>query len=950
MKLMKLLVFVLALSLCAPAQVLSGPSLTASGTGIVIGNNSPNCTITTASLPGGVSGAAYSQSINTTNCVAPINWAITAGTILAGTSLTTPTAGTVGTISGTLGAAGAYSFTVQATDANGKVATQPYSATIVPACSISTTSLPNGTVGVAYSQTLVVANCVAPLTFSITSGSLPTGLGPIGTSTGTIAGTPTTPGTYSFTAHVVDNNGNAFSQPLSITINSGATCSISTLSLPNATQGSPYSQNISTANCTAPLTWGLAVGSGPLPTGLSLTTPTAGTTGTLSGNPTALGTFNFTVQVTDSGSNVAQQAYTVVVSAVSGDDNTFCTPSGTWIGPTTDGPANLPSACMNTALSNTPAPGITRGPDSTTATVQADINAAACGDKIQVLAGSSIGTINLPAKGCDNAHWIWIESTGVSNVNFPAEGVELTPCWSGVASLPNRPAYTCPSPQVLTFKMVTPASSNAIKSTSGDHYRIMGAEITRVATPGVPVYNLVDLSSSGTQTNNIIFDRTWFHGINQDGNFPLTVSTDTSTTRAIYLGQSNHIAAINSYFSDFYDTGSTSSNGNTDAQCIGGGSGSITNSNWGVYKFVNDHCEASGEGILLGGGGGPALTPVGCTPTVNCNKDVPSDIEVRRNYFFKPQSWNGNTTTVPLVGWPVVKNGFEMKVGLRALFEGNVIENTWYDAQVGYCWSTAPKNQSNGGSPNLPTDPTAMTWDFTYRYNYCYNVAYGIGLYQSMDAGCSTCEAWGANGVSEHDNVIDWVNLGNLTSQSAADEMEVFAAKDATNTGLNKLQNINISHNTFVRGVRALAIFGADSTGLLSSWTVQNNIWAYATYGFVDIGNTGGCDTPFDNTNNAYGILNACVTGYTFDHNAVFNWTGGTLGSKWPTNGSGAGNFFYTNTAGPGFTNYGTGNSNFNPANYELVPSSPLHNAGSDGKDIGADIPTMLTKISGVRQ
>src|SRR5205814_7942543 len=141
---------------------------------------------------------------------------------------------------------------------------------------------------------------------------------------------------------------------------------------------------------------------------------------------------------------------------------------------------------------------------------------------ILVAAGSTISSVTLPAKGCDNAHWITIESTGVSNANFPAESVRMTPCWSGIASMPNRPAYPCSSPQVLTFKIVTPGSSNGISAPGGDHYRIIGAEITRVSTGGVPIYNLVDLSSKVTQTNNIIFDRVWFHGLNQDGHFPFT--------------------------------------------------------------------------------------------------------------------------------------------------------------------------------------------------------------------------------------------------------------------------------------------------------------------------------------------------------------------------------------------------------------------------------------------
>lgn len=945
MRMMKTLFFVLTvilLSFSLQAQVASGSGIVSSGNGLVFGNNSPNCTITTASLPGGVSGAAYSQSIATTNCTGPINWSVISGTLPPGLSLTTPTAGTVGTLSGTLGAAGTYSFTVQALDANGRAGVQAYTVTISPACSITTTSLPNGQTTVAYSQTLAYANCVSPLVWNISAGSLPTGLS-IGSVSGTISGTPTVAGTFSFTAQVTDTNSHVGTQNLSITINASTPFSVTTASLPGGTVGSPYSQSITTSNGTAPLTWGLQAGSAALPPGLSLTTPTAGTTGTISGNPTTAGTYPFTIKVTDNGGNVATQPFSLVISALSGDDNTYCTPSGTWIGPTTDNGAQMPTVCMNTAVSNTPSPGTLRGPDSTLAALQADVNAAACGDVIQVAAGSIMtGTLSLPAKGCDNTHWITIESTGVSNANFPTEGVRMTPCWAGVASMPNRPSYPCPSPLNLMFKLITPASSNGLRINGGDHYRIMGMELTRVTTAGVPIYNLADLTSTiATQTNNIIFDRSWVHGVNADGSFPQTSTTDTSTTRGIYLGQSNHIAFINSYCSDFYDNSSTASNGNTDAQCIGGGVGGVANSGWGVYKIVNDHIEASGEGILLGGGGGPQLTPAGCTIMVNCNLDVPTDIEVRRDYFFKPLSWQGTGG----VGWPAEKNGFEMKIGARALFEGNVIENTWYQAQVGWCWSTAPKNQS-GGSPSHGTAPTALTNDFTYRYNYCYHTAYGLGLYQSMDSGCTSCQAQGANRVVVHDNIVNDA-FTNTQSCCTGDEMSLTAAPDSTNQGLNKLQNIVITHNTFVKGLRYMLGFGASSTGQYINFTYQNNIANNAQYGVGANPSTGGCDGSGGAT--FYFLLTNCATGWTADHNAVFNMSG-VLGSGWPTNGSGAGNFFYNNTAGPGFVNYGTGDSGFNPGNYSLTSSSPLHNAASDGTDLGADITTLQTKISGVRQ
>jgi hypothetical protein len=134
----------------------------------------------------------------------------------------------------------------------------------------------------------------------------------------------------------------------------------------------------------------------------------------------------------------------------------------------------------------------------------------------------------------------------------------------------------------------------------------------------------------------------------------------------------------------------------------------------------------------------------------------------------------------------------------------------------------------------------------------------------------------------------------------------------------------------------------------LDNITFQNNLMAAGTY---NIANGGGCGQT---ANTFFALLNNCINGttvtWTVDHNAEFNWNSGTLGAGWPTNGSGLGNFFYTNSAGPGFTNYNSGNSNFAPQNYILTSGSPLHNAGSDGKDLGADIPTLITKISGVRQ
>ena len=87
---------------------------------------------------------------------------------------------------------------------------------------ITTTSLPGGTVGAAYSQTLAATGGTTPYTWSMNGGSLPTGLSL--SSGGVISGTPTTANTYNFTVHVVDSQGtpDADDQALSIVVSPGA--------------------------------------------------------------------------------------------------------------------------------------------------------------------------------------------------------------------------------------------------------------------------------------------------------------------------------------------------------------------------------------------------------------------------------------------------------------------------------------------------------------------------------------------------------------------------------------------------------------------------------------------------------------------------------------------------------------------------------------------------------
>jgi DNA-binding beta-propeller fold protein YncE len=108
---------------------------------------------------------------------------------------------------------------------------------------ITTTSLPVGSDGGSYSQSLATSGYQGTLTYSITGGSLPPGLS-LNASTGVISGTATTAGSYTFEISVSDNNGilGIFTEDPSytITINAGASTK-TPVSAPDTGYGTPHS-------------------------------------------------------------------------------------------------------------------------------------------------------------------------------------------------------------------------------------------------------------------------------------------------------------------------------------------------------------------------------------------------------------------------------------------------------------------------------------------------------------------------------------------------------------------------------------------------------------------------------------------------------------------------------------------------------------------------------------
>jgi hypothetical protein len=173
-----------------------------------------------------------------------------------------------------------------------------------PSIILSPATLPDGTVGTNYNQMISATGGTAPYTFTVSSGTVPTGL--TLTPAGLLSGTPTTTGTFNFAITATDINNCIGSLAYSVNINCPA-IALSPPTLPDGSVGNNYNQTITASGGTAPYTF--TVSSGVLPDGLTLSL-----TGLLSGTPTATGTFNFTITATDSNNCTGSQIYTIDIN------------------------------------------------------------------------------------------------------------------------------------------------------------------------------------------------------------------------------------------------------------------------------------------------------------------------------------------------------------------------------------------------------------------------------------------------------------------------------------------------------------------------------------------------------------------------------------------------------------------------------------------------------------
>jgi len=305
----------------------------------------------------------------------------------------------------------------------------------------------------------------------------------------------------------------------------------------------------------------------------------------------------------------------------------------------------------------------------------------------------------------------------------------------------------------------------------------------------------------------------------------------------------------------------------------------------GPFLYQNNFLSAASEDTLFGGSD-PSISNL-----------IPSDVTVVGNYYWKDPSW-------PRTGF-VVKNIFELKNVQRVLADGNVFQYDWGDGQNGIAILLTPRNQ-NGGCPWCGVS------DITITHNLIQHAAGGFNIAGSDSPNVSQP----TNRVLIQNNVMDDINGSTWNGNGRAVQW-------LTNTGTTSAaDNITIDHNDGFADEACLYL-GDSNTTQHGQWT--NMMCNYALYGII--GNAVGSGTP---------ALSKFVPNMV--PNGLYNdvvFIGGS--GTYPVGTT------FSSMSAIQFTNYNNGNG----GNYQLLATSPYHNAGTDGQDIGVwDWTTFNTKTT----
>jgi hypothetical protein len=271
---------------------------------------------------------------------------------------------------------------------------------------------------------------------------------------------------------------------------------------------------------------------------------------------------------------------------------------------------------------------------------------------------------------------------------------------------------------------------------------------------------------------------------------------------------------------------------------------------------------------------------------------IPSDIEIRRNHFYKPLTWRVGDPSYAGTHWSV-KNLLELKSARRAIIENNLFEQNWKDSQGGTAILFTVRNQ-NG------TAPWSTIEDINFRSNIVIHAAAGLAFLGTDDEQTSGT----LTRVAVVNNLWDDLSCSTWSDDCDTDWLSYFRGPDEVTT----------ENNTVFNATGRLMLFASlDTTELVHRY----NIGSYQTGGVGGDG-TGQCDAAF-----AVYAPDVVFTGNVMTDNP----SASSACTGHP------GNFFPANMAAVGFENLGGGD-------YRLDEASDYYAAvTTNGADYGAYIP-----------
>ena len=509
--------------------------------------------------------------------------------------------------------------------------------------------------------------------------------------------------------------------------------------------------------------------------------------------------------------------------------------------------------------------------------LQEAIDAAPLGSVLILDAGAVFnGGFILPDKG-NGEEWIVLISSRMDLL--PAEVSRLSPSAStGDQDFPNQSSAM---PKIITNNL---SGIPCFKTQAyAHHYRLVGLEIT-ADNAVINSYGLVNLGDASSAQSSLelvphhfVIDRCYIHG-----------HTDAIVMKYGVRLDCANAAIIESYISDFHSIG-------FDAQAISGINGP------GPFKILNNYLEASGENILFGGG---AAAIAGL---------VPSDIEIRHNYFYKPWSWRVGHPEYAGKHW-TIKNLFELKTGRRVWLDGNVLENCWADlpvGQSGYAILLTVRIES-GGSPQADVS------DVVISNNIVRHVGAGITLSGSD-----------VNQGNRSSRILISNNLFDDISGPAYGDLNTAGPNDGTFIKIGEPIDVTIDHNSIFQ------------TGPIT-WAYQvsqgfryiNNL----SHSFVSAGGYQGIYGPGQSQGNntiAQYFPDITDANQHFHQNVLI----GGNASRYTNFNTISQNHFPTDISSVGFSDYAGGILDYH--GYALAGNSPFANAGTNGADIGVNMEAL---------